>query len=38
MIEREVEELKVQLERNKMEAHTMEEQHKEAIHHWQIKV
>lgn len=37
MIEREVEELKVQLEHNKKEAHQAEEQYKEAMHHWQTK-
>ncbi|EFN78695.1 hamartin [Harpegnathos saltator] len=37
MVEREVEELKTQLERNKKEAHQAEEQYKEATHHWQIK-
>lgn len=38
MVEREVEELKAQLERNKKEAHQAEEQYKEATHHWQTKV
>jgi len=38
MIEREVEELKAQLEHNKKEAHQAEEQYKEAMHHWQTKV
>lgn len=38
MIEREVEELKTQLEHNKKEAYQAEEQHKEAMHHWQTKV
>lgn len=38
MIEREVEELKTQLEYNKKEAHQAEEQYKEAMHHWQAKV
>ncbi|KAL6263512.1 hypothetical protein P5V15_006302 [Pogonomyrmex californicus] len=37
MIEREVEELKAQLEHNKREAHQAEEQYKEAMHHWQTK-
>lgn len=38
MIEREVEELKAQLEHNKKEAHQAEEKYKEAVHHWQTKV
>lgn len=38
MVEREVEELKAQLERNKKEAHQAEEQYKEAMNHWQTKV
>jgi len=38
IIEREVEELKTQLEHNKREAHQAEEQYKEAMHHWQTKV
>jgi len=38
MIEKEAEELKVQLEHNKKEAHEAEEQYKEAMHHWQAKV
>lgn len=38
MIEREVEELKKQLELNKREAHQAEEQYKETMHHWQTKV
>ncbi|XP_014474837.1 PREDICTED: hamartin [Dinoponera quadriceps] len=37
MVEREMEELKAQLERNKKEAHQAEEQYKEATHHWQTK-
>ncbi|KYQ52069.1 Hamartin [Trachymyrmex zeteki] len=37
MIEREVEELKKQLELNKREAHQAEEQYKETMHHWQTK-
>ncbi|XP_018392520.1 PREDICTED: hamartin [Cyphomyrmex costatus] len=37
MIERELEELKGQLEHNKREAHQAEEQYKEAMHHWQTK-
>lgn len=38
MIEREVEELKAQLDHNKREAHQAEEQYKETVHHWQTKV
>lgn len=38
MIEREMEELKAQLEHNKREAQQAEEQYKEAVHHWQTKV
>ncbi|XP_012528539.1 hamartin [Monomorium pharaonis] len=37
IIEREVEELKAQLEHNKREAYQTEEQYKEAMHHWQTK-
>ncbi|XP_077271959.1 tuberous sclerosis 1 protein hamartin isoform X3 [Temnothorax americanus] len=37
MIEREVEELRAQLEHNKKEANQAEEQYKEAMHHWQTK-
>ncbi|XP_039310826.1 hamartin isoform X2 [Solenopsis invicta] len=37
MIEREVEELKAQLDHNKREAHQAEEQYKETVHHWQTK-
>ncbi|XP_026829957.1 hamartin isoform X2 [Ooceraea biroi] len=37
MIEKEAEELKVQLEHNKKETHQAEEQYKEAMHHWQAK-
>ncbi|XP_011686889.1 PREDICTED: hamartin [Wasmannia auropunctata] len=37
MIEREVDELKAQLEHNKREAHQADEQYKETVHHWQTK-
>ncbi|XP_032671289.1 hamartin isoform X2 [Odontomachus brunneus] len=37
MLEKEVEELKAQLERNKKEAHQAEEKYKEATNHWQTK-
>ncbi|XP_011861263.1 PREDICTED: hamartin isoform X2 [Vollenhovia emeryi] len=37
MIEKEVDELKTQLERNKRETQQAEEQYKEAMHHWQTK-
>lgn len=38
MMEKEVEGLKVELERNKREACQTEDQSKDALHHWQTKV
>lgn len=38
MMEKEAEELKAQLDHNKKEARHVEEQYKEAMHHWQAKV
>lgn len=37
-MEKEVESLKIELERNKKEACQTEDQYKDALHHWQTKV
>lgn len=37
-MEKEVESLKAELERNKREACQAEDQYKDALHHWQTKV